>query len=202
MSQPVPTPTYDALELPHQRFVDRLMLGDSKTDAYASAYPDASRESALSAGSRLFGTVRIQTAVAERKAQLAERVQVTPQKLVEELASVAFARMSTFASWGPGGTTLVDDTMLTGPDLAAVAEISEQPGNKPGDTPKLRIKLHPKMPAIDKLLELFDVTPEKIRALYPNVEDKEIIDGVVSIFRKAKETREAARQAKAGGGAT
>lgn len=197
MTQPIPTPAYDALDLAHQRFVDRIMLGDSKTDAYASAYPEASRESALSAGSRLFGTVRIQAALTERKAQLAERVQVTPQKLVEELASVAFARMSTFASWGPGGTTLVDDTMLTGPDLAAVAEISEQPGNKPGDTPKLRIKLHPKMPAIEKLIELFDVTPETIRALYPNVDDKEIVDAAVLIFRKAKERRDAKQVAGA-----
>lgn len=196
MSQPIPTPAYDTLDIAHQRFVDRVMAGDTLTDAYASAYPEANRESARSAGPRLFASVRITAAMAERKAQLAARVNVTPQRLVEELAAVAFARMSTFATWGPGGLALMDDTTLSGPDLAAVAEVSEQPG-KPGELAKQRIKLHPKMPAIEKLIELFDVTPETIRALYPNVDDKEIVDAAVLIFRKAKERRDAKKVAGA-----
>lgn len=197
------TPAFDALDYAHQRFVDRLLLGDTKTDAYASAYPDATRESASSAGARLFGNVRIQAALAERKAQLAERVHVTPQKLVEELASVAFARMSTFVSWGPGGTAIVDDTMLSGPDMAAVAEISEQDGKFLGAPPRLRVKLHPKMPAIEKLCELFDVTPERIKQLYPQLDlaSPEAIEGVFDILKEAKARRaevEGASKRKAG----
>lgn len=198
MSQPIPTPAYDALDIAHQRFVDRIMAGDTATDAYASAYPDASRDSARKAGSRLLTSVDIQAAVAERKAQLAARVNVTPQRLVEELAAMAFSSMKTFMTWGPEGVTLMGDETLSEVDARCVAEVSQ---TRTKDGGSLKLKLHEKRPAIDKLLELFDVTPEKIRALYPNVEDKELIDGVVSIFRKAKEKREAAKQATAAGGA-
>lgn len=191
MSQPVPTPAYDALSLAHQRFVDRLLMGDSKTDAYLAGH-DVTRESAATLGVRLFGKVEIADALAERKAQLAERTAVTPERLVEELASIAFARMSTFVSWGPGGSVMVDDTMLSPADMAAVADVSEQPG-KPGETPKLRIKLHPKQPALDRLIELFDVTPETIRKLYPQMDlaSPEAVAGVVSILKKAQERQRA-----------
>lgn len=193
MSQPVPTPTYDALELPHRRFVDRLLMGDTKQDAYADAYPGASRESAESAGPRLFGNVRVQAALTEVKAKLADRVHVTPQRIVEELAAIGFARMRTFVTWGPEGMTLMPDETLSLFDSAAVSEVRQTVTQHGGS---LGIKLHDKKAALDKLAEMFDVTPALIKQLYPQMDlaTPEAVDGVVDIFKKAQERKRAAEQ--------
>jgi phage terminase small subunit len=110
------TPAFDALDVQHQRFLAAYMAnGQNGTAAYQHAYPDCSADSAPAAASRLLSTVKVSAALAELKAQLAERLKVTPQRIIGEYAAIAFARMGNFVAWGPSGVTLLDDARSTTP---------------------------------------------------------------------------------------
>ncbi len=85
----------------------------------------------------------IRAAMEERE----RRTQVTADRIVTELARIAFADIRSFADWGPDGVGLRALAELSADDTAAVAEIYG-PGAA-GGRPKL--KLHDKRAALELL---------------------------------------------------
>jgi phage terminase small subunit len=88
---------YEALELNHQRFVDALLVHPTASAAYRSVYSNASPSSSRAAAARLLADVRIEAALEERRVELAERTNVTAERIIGELAAIAFSNMRTFA---------------------------------------------------------------------------------------------------------
>lgn len=185
------TPAYDALELNHQRFVDALFLSPSASAAYTRVYLTEGASADVGA-SRLLRNDKVQAAVAEKRTLLAERTNISIARIVQEYARLGFSSMRQFASWGPDGVTLMDDTGLSEDDARCVAEVS-QTITQHGGT--MRLKLHEKKPALDKLVELLGITAEQVRRLYPGFDavglDAETRQArVFSILRRAKEKRD------------
>lgn len=92
-------------------------------------------------------------AIEEGKRARSLRSQVTQDRVIEELARIAFADMRDYFVWGPGkdGESRVivrPSTELTDDQAAAVAEVS-QTVTAAGGT--LRVKLHDKMAALNLL---------------------------------------------------
>lgn len=193
-----PTPAYDALELNHARFVDALFTTPSASAAYTKVYGTAGA-SADTAASRLLRNDKVQAAIAEKRAILAARTDISVARIAQEYGRLAFSSMRTFATWGPDGVTLVDDSTLTEDDARCVAEVAE---SRTKDGGSLKIKLHDKKAALDKLVELLGITPEMVRKLYPGF-DATGLDAdarqtrVISLLAEAKKRR-AAEQERTG----
>lgn len=151
------TPTWAAELTPRERrFVEEYMVDLSGTEAAVRAGLGKTRKSSTEIGSRL----KRKTAVAAAIAQLmAERGNVTGSRVVEEIGRVAFARITEFIEVLDGRLIVKDTKQLTEDQQAAIAEISETIGEH-GRT--IKVKLHPKMDALDKLAKVLSMYRERV----------------------------------------
>lgn len=97
----------------------------------------------------------IQRAIQKAMDERAERTKVTQDRIIFELAKLAFANMKDFATWGPGGIKIKNSNELSAIDTACVAELSETVTEHGGT---VRFKLHDKKQALELLgrhLKLF-----------------------------------------------
>ncbi len=69
---------------------------------------------------------------------------ITAERVMQELARIAFADLRKAASWGAGTLALVESGELDDETAAAIAEIAESEKG-------VKIKLHPKLPALERL---------------------------------------------------
>ena len=88
----------------------------------------------------------IQLAIQEAFAVRAQRVSISQDKVLQEIARVAFAHMGQFATWTKEGMTLVASEELTPDQIAAVVEVSE---SKTQQGTQVKVKLHDKLRALE-----------------------------------------------------
>lgn len=181
------TPVYDALEPRHQRFVDELLVSPNATRAYTAAY-GTEGQAATTGASRLLTNANVVNALAEKRAILAARTEVTAERVLREMAKVAFSSMRTFATWGPDGVALIDDATLTDDDARCVLEVGE---TRTKDGGSVRIKLHDKMGALKELAELIGITPEMVKKTFPDLNDEARRTRVLTLLKGAKERKAA-----------
>ena len=133
-----------------QRFVDEYLIDLNATQAAIRA--GYSVKTAEAQGSRLLTIVNVAQVVGEALAERSKRTGVNQDRIVQELAKIAFADMGTFVSWDENGITLIKSDELAGGETAAVYEISEtevEMGLVIKRTTK--IKLHDKQRAMELL---------------------------------------------------
>lgn len=82
-----------------------------------------SEKTAYSQGQRLLKNVEVQAAIAEAQAQRAKRTEVTADRVVEELAKLAFSNMLDYMTVTPDGFAVVDLSNLTREQAAAITEL-------------------------------------------------------------------------------
>lgn len=126
-----------------RRFVEEYLVDlKAGTAAIRAGY---SEKSAETMGARLRGLPHVRAAIEEAIARRSRRLRITQDRVVTELARIAFADIRDFVDWDATGVTLRPACEL-GPDqTACVAEIVENPGKG------LRIKLHGKPQALAAL---------------------------------------------------
>lgn len=176
------------------RFVKEYLIDLNATRAARRA--GYSARSARSIGPRLLKRPAVQAALAEARAAHARRTQVSAERVLKELARIAFASSDDFLDWGPQGVTLRDKTLLDADQHAAIAEISQ-------NGKALRLKLHDKMAALDRLvrhLDLFaDMRPgDAANPDYARLTDAERVQRVLALFERVRKAEEA--EAEGGGG--
>jgi phage terminase small subunit len=113
--------------------------------AIAAGY---SPKTAFRSGAQNMQKYAIQAAIEEAMANRAKRTGVTADRVVTELARIAFANMQDFATFDDRGVSLVDSSTLPRAKLAAVAEVSQTVTKDGGST---KFKLHDKLAALEKL---------------------------------------------------
>lgn len=74
-----------------------------------------------------------------------ERTEITQDRVLQELAKLAFANASDLFNWGPDGISIKAKADLTPEQQAAVAEVSQTVTEKGGT---IRLKLHDKRAAL------------------------------------------------------
>lgn len=81
-----------------KRFVDEYLIDLNATRAYKAAYPSVKKdEVAASAAVRLLRNVKVQAYMKERQKKIQERTEITQDRVILELARIAFSNGSDFA---------------------------------------------------------------------------------------------------------
>jgi phage terminase small subunit len=150
-----------------QRFVEEYLKDLNATQAAIRA--GYSAKTAQEQGSRLLSNVMVADALARAKAERSARIGLTADRVLEELAAVAFARMPDYADWGTGKQMgLKPSEELTDQQAAAVAQVVEIEKfiKTLGEDEQLMsrersIKLHDKMGALKLLCQHLGIGTEK-----------------------------------------
>lgn len=93
----------------------------------------------------LLQTHAVRSAVEKAMKEREERTRITQDRIVEELARIAFGDPREAVTWGPDGVRLVPSGELTEEQAAGIAEVAESTRG----TPKL--KRHDKVKALELL---------------------------------------------------
>ena len=130
-------------------FADEYLIDLNATRAYRVAYPNVKKdETAASAATRLLRNVNVQEYIDKRMKDREKRTEVTQDRVVQELASIAFAKVTDYVGiWSNGATSIVvmkstDD--LTDDQVRAIAGIKEGANG-------IEIKLNDKEKALELL---------------------------------------------------
>lgn len=134
-----------------KRFVDEYLVDLNATAAAKRA--GYSEKTAYSMGQRLLKKVEIQAAIQKRQAKLQSKLEITQERVLEELAAIAFANGTDFVTVTAAGLLNVKPTSQVPKEkLPAIAGIKY---NQLG----VEIKLHDKVRALELLgkhLGVFD----------------------------------------------
>jgi phage terminase small subunit len=135
-----------ALTPKQQRFVDEYLIDLNATQAAIRA--GYSAKTAGSIGEENLKKPDISAAIAARQATLQDASHVTQERVIRELALVGFADLGDYMTWNNGGVTLAESTTLDADKRRAVAEVQVTFTAEGGS---LKLKLHSKLAALDKL---------------------------------------------------
>ena len=134
-----------------QVFVDEYLVALNATEAAARA--GYSRNSAPVMGCYLMKKPDIARAIREAMEARAQRTRVDADRIVLELARVAFSDLGRIADWGPEGVTVKPSNALAEADRAAISEVTATTG-KTGAA-RIRVRLQSKQRALDGLARHF-----------------------------------------------
>jgi phage terminase small subunit len=162
----------------HERFAQALAQGKTATEAYVLAGYKANDGNA----SRMKGNERISARVQKIVGRAAERAEVSVERILRELAAIAFSDIGKAVTWGPSvqvreeededgrrvkvitsAVLLVPSEKLDQDTARAIAAVSQ------GSTGALRIKMHDKLAALvalGKHLGMFDQRTQKTNVVY------------------------------------
>ena len=140
-----------------QRFVEEYLVDLNATQAAIRA--GYSKKTAASQGERLLRNVEIQAAIQAAMKARQERTEITQDRVLAELAKIAFGDQRRVMSWGPSGVKLRDSETLTGEEAAIVAEVSESVTAAGGT---LKLKTHDKVGALKLLGEHLGMFKQRV----------------------------------------
>jgi phage terminase small subunit len=160
-------------------FIDEYLKDFNATQAAIRAGFTDKPTSAKSIGSRILNEPHVIIELARRREQLMEKHGVSLDLVLEEVRRIAFANLGAVANWTANEVTLIPKEQLTEAAIATIAEIeaTEDPGEF-GTKRRVRVKLHPKLPALIALLERLEPSAaERARGLTGSGGVQLIIDG-------------------------
>ena len=136
-----------------KKFVAEYLVDLNATQAAIRA--GYSEKTACEQGARLLANVKVQAAIQERQKELSEKTNITQEKVLTELAAIAFANGTDFASVNANGLIAIKATSQVPKEkLPAIAGI-KYTNHGMG----VEIKLHDKVRALELLgkhLGVFD----------------------------------------------
>ena len=107
-------------------FADEYLIDLNATRAYRKAYPSVKKdETAAQAGSRMLRNVKVAEYIAERMQARQERTEITQDKVLEELAAIAFARATDYAEVRDDQVFIKDTAGLSENQIKAIAGIKQ-----------------------------------------------------------------------------
>jgi phage terminase small subunit len=102
---------------------------------------------------------KIKEALGVAQGDLSRRTEVTQERVIAELATIAFSNIGDIASWGPEGVSVKSANELSPEILASVADVSKSSGKEGG---MVRVKLYDKLKALELLGKHLGLFEEKI----------------------------------------
>ena len=105
-------------------FADEYLIDLNATRAYKVAYPRVKNDE-VAAAARLLRNVKVAAYISERMQDRQKRTEVTQDRVIEELAAIAFAKATDFAQIVNGNVVLTDTADLTESQIRAIAGIKE-----------------------------------------------------------------------------
>jgi phage terminase small subunit len=151
-----------------EAFAAGVAQGLSQAESYRRAYPRSKKwkdETVYSRASELMADRKISGRVNELMAKAAAANEVTQERIVKELARIAFGNKRAVMAWGPGGVALRASVDLTDDEAAMVAEVQEtvtQAGSS------LKLKAHDKVKALELLGKHVGMFSDKVQVSNPD----------------------------------
>ena len=149
-------------------FVAEYLIDLNATQAAIRA--GYSEKSAARISVELLNKTQVCEAIKKAQAKRTERTEITADRVVTELAKIAFADPRDLMEWGPNGVMLKDSSTLTEEQAASVAEVAE------GNGGTLRLKKHDKVKALELLGRHIGMFRDKV--------ETEVSGGVVLTWQK------------------
>lgn len=158
-----------------ERFVAEYS-GNATEAAKKAGY---SARSAKQTAAELMANPLVAAAIAAKMARLTSKHEVTSERIIAELARIAFLDPRKVMSWGPDGVRFARSDELTDDEAACVVEASETVTEAGGT---IRVKLADKLGALSLLAKIQGLLVDRVKvdgtATLEIVE--EIVDGPAS----------------------
>lgn len=146
-------------------FADEYLVDLNATRAYKIAYSSCKKEeTAKSAGSRMLTNVNVAKYISERMEERQKRTEVTQDRVIEELAAIAFARATDYAEVRGGNVNIKNTTDLNEEQVRAIAGIKEGANG-------VEIKLNDKEKALELLGRHLGMWNDKLNLNVPAIGD-------------------------------
>ena len=139
-----------------KRFIDEYLIDLNATAAAQRAgYKNPNK-----IGTRLVGKSSISEEISKRMADRSKRTEITQDRVLRELAAIAFQNSKNLFEWDSSGVRLKASKDLTDDEAAAVSDVSEI-RSKEGITVKVRV--FDKMRALELLAKHLGMLTDKIQ---------------------------------------
>ena len=151
-------------------FADEYLIDLNATRAYRAAYKGVkSDDVARRAGNRLLTNVDIADYISERMQERQKRTEITQDRVIEELAAIAFAKATDFVQISHGNVILTDTSKLSESQIKAIAGIKE---GKNG----IELKLNDKEKALELLGRHLGMFKDKLEVTGLEAEQSKLDD--------------------------
>lgn len=127
-------------------FCDEYIKTLNKSEAAIKA--GYSPKSAGQVANETFKNPNVTDYIQKRMNKRAKRTEITQDKVVEEIAKIAFSDMRNVATWGGGNVTFLESDDLTDDVTAAISEISSSYSE---NSNSMKVKFYDKLRALDML---------------------------------------------------
>ncbi|NTF54409.1 terminase small subunit [Agrobacterium rhizogenes] len=133
------------------RFVQEYLIDLNATQAAIRA--GYSAKTATVQASRLLTNVNVQAELSKKQSKIAERFEITKERIIDELAKIGFANMLDYMRAGPDGDPHLDFSRLTRDQAAALSEVTVEDftdgrGEDAREVRRIKFKLHDKKGAL------------------------------------------------------
>lgn len=126
-----------------QRFVKEYLIDlNAKQAAIRAGY---SEKTAEVQGCRLLRNVQVKAEIERNLAKVVKKLDITHERIMEELALIGFSDLGDFVDFGPGGVVIKEPS---GKNSRCLAEVTETTGKDGGS---IKFKLHSKVDALREL---------------------------------------------------
>ena len=126
-------------------FANEYLIDLNATRAYRVAYPSVKKdETAAAAATRMLRNVKVAVYIQERMRERQKRTEITQDRVLQELAAIAFAKATDYAEVEDGQVIIKDTVNLDEQQVKAIAGIKE---GKYG----IEVKLNDKEKALELL---------------------------------------------------
>lgn len=151
-------------------FADEYLIDLNATRAYRVAYPSVKRdETARANSSRMLTNANVAKYIADRMQERQKRTEITQDRVLEELAAIAFARATDYAEVKSECVRIKDTDSLTDQQIKAIAGIKE---GKFG----IELKLNDKEKALELLGRHLGMFTDKVEVSGLEDEKKKLDD--------------------------
>jgi phage terminase small subunit len=161
-----------------------------------------SEKTAKQQASQLLAKPHVAAAVEAGMAERAKRLELTQDKVLAELAKVAFASIGDFSTVGSNGERFIDLSTEDPDKLAAIAELTVEEfkcgrGEDARDVRRTKFKLHDKMSALNLSMRHLGMLNDKMALTGADggplqVDTTESAARIAAILEAARERKEAA----------
>lgn len=145
------TPLGAGLTPQQYRFVEEYLLDPKASITNAAIRAGYAISSAAQSGSRLMAKQQVKDAIAAAQNARADRLGITQDRVLQELALIAFANLKDIISVNAEGDTTVDLEGMSRNVAAALGEVSISTKGGKNKTKTAKIRLSDKIGALEKL---------------------------------------------------
>lgn len=151
-------------------FADEYLIDLNATRAYKVAYPAVKKDEVAAVnGNRMLRNAKVAEYIAERMQDRQKRTEITQDKVLQELAAVAFSNATDYVEVRDNTVIVKDTASLSDTQIKALSGIKESRGG-------IEVKLNDKLKALELLGRHLGMFKDKVEVSGIDEEKKKLDD--------------------------